>query len=122
MKKLSSRAVSIAGTATLALALTGLACADSGDETQIVNTEYGEICMRHDYATGEDIRVDDDECEQGRPGTSMVWVNHVHGHHAPAVGQRLTPGTATWTRPVSGSFAKPPATGGFGTHVVSVGG
>ena len=121
MKKLSSRTVSIVGTATLALALTGLACADGGDETQTVNTEYGEICVRHDYATGDDIRVDDAECEQGRPGTSTVWVNQAHGHRSPAIGQRLAPGTATWARPATGSFAKPPATGGFGTHTVSVG-
>lgn len=121
MRKLSSRTVSIVGTAALALALTGLACADS-EETETVNTEYGEICVRHDYATGEDIRVDDDECEQGRPHTSTVWVNQVHGHRAPAIGQKLGPGTATWARPATGSFAKAPATGGFGTHTISVGG
>lgn len=91
-----------------------LACADGGDEYTEVQTEYGEICVRRDPATGDDTRVDDAECDRGGSGVLWVWVLQRAGYHAPAIGSTVPRGTYTTVRP-GGTIARPPAIGGFGT-------
>lgn len=126
MRRLSSRTVSLVGTASLALALTGLACADSGDEDeyQTVNTDYGRICVKHDHATGEDMRVDDSNCPDGGGGGGhLIWINQTTGHRAPAIGQRVPSGTPFLAHPpAGGTWSVPSGSGGFGTHLAKVGG
>lgn len=115
---LSSKAVKIG--ATLGLLVGGLACAEGEEQPVEVRTEWGVICVVNP-GTVEETRVDDAECNVGGGGTP-AYVDHRAGHAAPAVGQKTIPGSTTTTAPNSGSTAKPPASGGFGTHSAVVGG
>jgi hypothetical protein len=107
-----SRAVQVGG--VVAMLVGALACASGGDEYTEVETEYGEICVRHSDVTGEDTRVGDEECERGGSGVFWVWVFQRAGARIPAVGGVVQKGSYTTVRP-GGTIARPPATGGFGT-------
>lgn len=102
-----------------------LACADDGGETtEVVDTEYGEICVRRADPPAEPVRVPWEECENDSSHSHFYpyWIYHGGGHSAPPVGSRITPGSGTVTRPPSGSIARPPSSGGFGTRIATIGG
>lgn len=101
-----------------------LACAD-GEETQVVQTEYGEICVRRegvDQQFMEPERVPWEECENDSDHTRFYpyYVHHGSGHAAPPVGSRVASGSGTTVRPASGSYAAAPPSGGFGTKTTTV--
>lgn len=80
--------------------------------------------MKYNRATGEhDVRVSDDECDKDTSHSHFVWVyvNHSAGHHAPAMGQKLQPGSYVTAKPGGTTISRPPATGGFGTFRAPVG-
>ena len=126
-----SRAVRIGALVTLFAA--SLACAD-GEDTEVVQTQYGEICVRREPPPAVDqpfmqdepqlVRVPWEDCEKDSSHTHFYpyWINHASGHAAPPVGSRVVPGSGTATRPASGAVARPPSTGGFGTHTTTIGG
>lgn len=118
---LSSRAVRIG--ATVAMLVGSLACAD-GEETTTVQTEYGEICARYNRATGEyDVRVPFEECDNDPDHirTYPIFIHQGGGHTAPAVGSKIVPGSFKTSVPAGATTARPPATGGFGTHTTTAG-
>lgn len=113
---LASRGVRVG--AMTALLVVALGCA-SDDETTEVQTEYGEICVRQEPPdSGEWERVADSECDDGHHGRSWIWMHHAGGHTAPPVGSRVSHGSFVTSRP-TGSIARPPTSGGFGTRTSS---
>lgn len=105
---------------TVGIVLAGvvsLACADSGEE--YADAEYSQACMNEATL----LRADDSECgdDDGNGGhVGHSWY-YYKGHSVPAVGQKLNKSYGTSVRPPAGSFARPPATGGFGRTVISGG-
>lgn len=127
----SSKAVRIG--AMVGLFVASLACAD-GEETEIIQTQYGEICVRREEPPPVDMPFMQDEptmervpWEQCKNDPSHIhhypyYINHGAGHPAPPVGSRFAPSHGTATRPAAGSFAAAPPSGGFGTKTSVVGG
>lgn len=102
------------------------ACSSEPDQ-EFMDADHQQVCVKKGEATGELERRPDHECsgasEDG--GTCLIcwyFLGRAFGT-PPAVGSRFNPGSyGTFTRPTTGTFAKPPASGGFGTTKVSVGG
>ena len=127
----SSRTVRIG--AMVGLFVASLACAD-GEETEVVQTQYGEICVRREESPQVDMpfmqdeptmeRVPWEECEKDSSHAHFYpyYINHGAGHQAPPVGSKFAPSKGTATAPAGSTAARPPATGGFGTHTTTVGG
>lgn len=127
----ASRGVRIG--AMVGLFVASLACADS-EETEVVQTQYGEICVRREEPPQVDMpfmqdeptmeRVPWEECENDSSHIHFYpyYINHGAGYQAPPVGSKFAPSHGTSTRPASGAVARPPASGGFGTHTTTVGG
>ena len=129
----SSKAVKIG--ALVGLLAASLACSDPGEETQVVQTEYGEICVRREpppegvdqqfMEPPQPQRVDWSECERDSGHTHFYpyYIHHGGGHSAPPVGSRIAPNSGTVVRPAAGSYAAAPPSGGFGTKTtVTAGG
>lgn len=78
-------------------------------EDEEVNADYSQVCVEDDT----DIRVEDNNCDTDSTGSHWVWFPH----HLlmPPVGDRINPAFGVTTKPTSGTIARPPAKGGFGT-------
>lgn len=102
---------------TILVGLMSLAC-ESGEDTVIVQTDHGEICV--DKVTFE--RVADERCrdENYAHAYTPVWTNV--GHPGPAIGQKPPAGSYSTARPSSGTIGTVPPSGGFGTMVACCGG
>jgi hypothetical protein len=126
MKKSTNVSLGIAMAATLAFAASG--CATEPDQ-EFMDTEADnqQVCVQV-QDNGDLVRDDDAKCpdenEHHAHFTPGFWywyyMNRSMGT-PPAVGQKVTTG-GTFIRPTSGSIAKPPSSGGFGTFRAPVAG
>lgn len=113
----STRIMAAASIGALVITLTGC-----GEDVQEVEADYAEICVREDPATGENVRVDDDECGDDRPRGSFIpmflLLNASRTLAVPSVGTRVPPSSGFTT-------ARPPASAkvarGFSPSGTSVG-
>lgn len=108
-------------------AAVSFACASEPDqEFMDVEADYQEMCVE-DKGDGELERHPDEECPGGQQhssSSSLYWyyLGRAFGS-PPAYGSSFRPGShGTTVRPVTGTIARPPASGGFGMSRVSVGG
>ncbi|GEO95465.1 hypothetical protein KTU01_15880 [Kocuria turfanensis] len=110
--------MSAASIGALVVALTGC-----GEDAQEVDADYAQICVQQDPETGEDVRVDDDECDDaGRPRGSFIpmflFLNAGRSFAVPPVGSPVPPssGFTTTRPPASATVAR-----GFAPSGTSVG-
>ena len=75
-------------------------------DTPNQQADFAEVCRRD----ADDIRTEDSECEEGRSGRSWVYVVG----QATQVGHRIT--NYSTVRPTTGTIARAPSSGGFGTY------
>lgn len=108
-------------------AVISFACAlGSEEEYEEVQADYQEMCVE-DKGDGELERHPDEQCPGGQQhssGSGLYWyyLGRAFGS-PPAYGSSFRPGGhGTTVRPVAGTVARPPASGGFGTFRVPVGG
>lgn len=94
---------------TLSVAFLALAAATLSGCGSDEDPDYGQICI--DEQTH--LRVDDDECDDNDGGSSFVWFWYPYSAGAPAVGSRA-PSSGSTVKPAVGTYAKVPASGGFG--------
>lgn len=120
-----------AATGLVLTAVFTVACASEPDQ-EFMDTEadHQQVCVKP-QPNGELERRPDHECSGqdesgggGGSGCAVCWyfLGRAYGT-PPAVGQKIpayTPGS--YARPSTGTIARPPASGGFGTTRVSVGG
>ncbi|WP_147017544.1 hypothetical protein [Kocuria turfanensis] len=114
----TTRIMSAASIGALVVALTGC-----GEDAQEVDADYAQICVQQDPETGEDVRVDDDECDDaGRPRGSFIpmflFLNAGRSFAVPPVGSPVPPssGFTTTRPPASATVAR-----GFAPSGTSVG-
>lgn len=107
---------------------TNTACTSEPDqEFMDAEADHQQVCVKP-RENGELERRPDHECsDDGSSGSAtclVCWYFLGRAFGAPpAHGQRFNPGSyGSFIRPSSGTIAKPPASGGFGTTKVSVGG
>lgn len=94
--------ITIGVVAALALAACG-----SGES----NADYNRICLDENG-----VRVEDHNCPDDDSRNGFFYPIWLYGHTAaPAVGSRPPAGSYVTTKPATGSIARPPAKGGFGT-------
>ena len=112
------RIMSAASIGALVVTLTGC-----GEDAQEVDADYAQICVQEDPETGEDVRVDDDECDDdGRPRGSFVpmflFLNAGRSFAVPPVGSPVpsSSGFTTTRPPASATVAR-----GFAPSGTSVG-
>jgi hypothetical protein len=91
----------------LAVTLTGC-----GEDVQEVDADYAEICVQEDPETGENVRVDDDNCDDDRPRGSFIpmflFLNASRAVSVPAVGAPVprSSGFTTTRPPASAKVAR----------------
>lgn len=114
----TTRIMSAASIGALVVTLTGC-----GEDAQEVDADYAQICVQQDPETGEEVRVDDDECDDaGRPRGSFVpmflFLNAGRSLAVPPVGSPVPPssGFTTARPPASATVAR-----GFAPSGTSVG-
>ncbi|MFC4903938.1 hypothetical protein [Kocuria oceani] len=114
----TTRIMSAASIGALVVTLTGC-----GEDAQEVDADYAQICVQQDPETGEEMRVDDDECDDaGRPRGSFVpmflFLNAGRSLTVPPVGSPVPPssGFTTARPPASATVAR-----GFAPSGTSVG-
>jgi len=95
------------GAVLAALVLTLTACTD--DEGDEQNADYSEVCVDE-----QGQRVDDDRCDDNDGHHTWMWFPY--GYAVPAHGARVDTSKGVTVRPASGTIARPPITGGFGTY------
>ena len=129
--RLTSKGVRIG--AMVGLLVATLACSE-GEETEVVNTAYGEICVRREPPPAVDQpfmadepeleRVPWEECENdsGHAHYYPYYINHGAGHSAPPVGSKFKASHGVSAAPAGTTTARPPASGGFGTRTSVIGG
>lgn len=123
------RSMSVATGLILTVVMSTACSSEPDQEFMDAEADHQQVCVKP-QGNGELERRPDHECsdqdDDGRSGGSscvVCWyfIGRAFGA-PPAVGSKLpayTPGS--FTRPSSGTIAKPPASGGFGTTKVSVG-
>lgn len=125
MKRKISGAVT---TGIVLAAVISMACAAGEDDQEFMDTEADnqQVCVQV-QDNGDLIRDDDGKCpdenEHHAHFTPGFWYWYYMSRTMgtpPAVGQKVTTG-GTFIRPTSGSIAKPPSSGGFGTFRAPVG-
>jgi hypothetical protein len=119
----------LVGTVLLAgIAFTGTACASEPDQ-EFMDTEadHQQMCVQvqdnGDLIRDHDAKCPDEDEHHAHFDTGFwywYYLGRVYGT-PPAVGQQVPIG-GSFVRPSSGTIARPPATGGFGSTKVSVGG
>jgi len=110
----------------------GIAFAMAGcseDEWSTTQAAYSEICVQVGPGGQQVTRVSDDNCTSDNDRCSTyIYPGHYYWYYlgrsqqAPPVGAHLPIASGQFSRPASGTIARPPASGGFGTTRVSVGG
>lgn len=73
--------------------------------------DYNRICLDQNGVRVEDANCPDDDLHHGF--FYPIWIHNTYP--APAVGSKPAAGTYSTVKPASGSIARPPAKGGFGT-------
>jgi hypothetical protein len=91
---------------TIGVVLSALALTGCSDEEQ--NADYSEVCL-----DAQNVRVDDDRCDDDSSHNHWMWFPYVYA--VPAYGSHVDTSKGVTTRPTTGTIARPPATGGFGT-------
>lgn len=103
------------------------ACASEPDqEFMDVNADHQQMCVQvqdnGDLIRDHDAKCPDEDEHHAHFNTGFwywYYLGRVHGT-PPPVGKQVPVG-GSFTRPTSGTIAKPPASGGFGVTKVSVG-
>lgn len=123
------RSTSVVMGAMLAAAVS-FACASGEDDQEFmdVDADHQQVCTEVKH-NGELVRVEDEKCPDENehhahfsPGYYYwYYLGKAHGT-PPAVGASVPVANGSFTRPSTGTIARPPATGGFGVTKVSVGG
>jgi hypothetical protein len=90
---------------TVGAVLTALALTGCADEEQ--TADYSEVCV-----DAQGVRVEDRRCDE-RDGHTWMWFPY--SYSVPAHGSHVDASKGTTVRPVTGTVARPPASGGFGT-------
>lgn len=108
----------------LAAGISFACAADPDQEFMDEPADHQEMCVE-DKGNGEYERHPDDECEDEhrRASNGLLWyyLGRAYGS-PPPYGSSFKPGShGTTVKPTTGTVARPPSTGGFGTTRVSVG-
>jgi len=109
------------------------ACASEPDQ-EFMDTEadHQQVCVEV-QDNGDLVRDDDSDCPADREDNSHSGGHYYSGYHywyylgrahgaPPAVGSKVNSSHGSFTRPSTGSIARPPASGGFGTFRALVAG
>lgn len=105
---MKSKVVRLGLTASLAISLA--ACASDDDDAE-VRADHHRICVDNDQ-----VRVEDTNCPDDDSDGHFFHPYWIYGSHsAPGVGSKVVPGSYSTVKPTSGTIARPPAKGGFGT-------
>jgi hypothetical protein len=127
MRRSANVSLGLAMAATLAFAASGCAV-EPDQEFMDVEADHQQVCVKV-QDNGDLIRDDDSKCpDENHSHTSFgpgFWYWYYLGRAygaPPAVGQTVNRWQGTFTRPSSGTIAKAPSSGGFGTFRSAVGG
>lgn len=123
----------ISGTVTTGIVLAAavsFACASGEEDQEFMDMEadHQQVCVQV-QDNGDLIREEDKECPDENeshahfsPGYYYwYYMGRAHGT-PPPVGNKVSTTSGSFTRPASGSIAKPPSSGGFGTFRAPVAG
>lgn len=126
MKRKISGAVT---TGIVLAAAVSFACASGEDDQEFmdVNADHQQVCVKVEDQDNF-IRAEDKECGDENehhahfyPGYHYwYYMGSAHGT-PPPVGSKVSTTSGSFTRPSTGSIAKPPSSGGFGTFRAPVG-
>lgn len=105
------------------------ACASGEDDQEFmdVNADHQQVCVK---VEDEDnfIRADDDKCPDENEHHAHFYPGYYYWYYMgsahgspPPVGSKVSTTSGSFTRPTSGTIARPPASGGFGVFRVPVG-
>lgn len=99
------------------------ACASGEDDQEFmdVNADHQQVCVKVEDENNF-VRAEDDQCPDENTSHAHFYPGYHYWYYLgsahgtpPPVGSKVTPGHGSFTRPTSGTIAKPPASGGFGT-------
>lgn len=105
------------------------ACASEPDqEFMDMDADHQQVCVRV-QENGDLLRSEDDECGDENQSHAHFYSGYYYWYYMgrahgtpPPVGSKVSAASGSFTRPSSGSIAKPPASGGFGTFRAPVAG